>query len=156
MADSRAGQPTRRSVLDVLLGTGLVGWVASIIYPVLRYMKPVSPQDVRSPIKLAKDDQTKLEKEHQLIVRAGPTRLLVFEDAAQSLRCVEAKCTHEGCTVQYVPGDSVIWCACHNGKFDLDGKVIAGPPPRPLKRWEVVREADGAVVVSPGSSGEKA
>ncbi len=156
MAGAREGQPTRRSVLDSLLATGFAGWVASIIYPVLRYMKPVSPQDVRTPFKLPKADQARLEKEHQLIVRAGPTRLLVFEDSAQSLRCVEAKCTHEGCTVQYVPGDSVIWCACHNGKFDLDGKVISGPPPRPLKAWGVAREPDGSVLVSPASSGEKA
>ena len=156
MAGAREGQPTRRSVLDVVLGAGLLGWVASIVYPVLRYLKPVSSQDTRSPLKLAKEDQSKLEKEHSLIVRHGTTRLLVFEDSAQRLRCVEAKCTHEGCTVQYVPGDSVIWCACHDGKFDLDGKVIAGPPPRPLKRWEVVREEGGAVVVSPGASGEKA
>lgn len=154
--ESREGQPTRRSVLDVLLGIGLVGWVASIVYPVLRYLKPVSPQDVNSPIKLGKDDQAKLDKEHSLIVRAGPTRLLVFEDSTQTLRALSAKCTHEGCTVQYVPGDSVIWCACHNGRFDLDGKVLAGPPPRPLTRWSAVREADGSVVVSPGNPGEKA
>ena len=153
---SREGQPTRRSVLDVFLGLGLVGWVASIIYPVLRYLKPVSPQDVRSPLRLGKEDQARLEKEHSLIVRAGPTRLLVFEDSTQTLRALTAKCTHEGCTVQYVPGDSVIWCACHNGRFDLDGKVLAGPPPRPLTRWAVVREADGSVVVSPENPGEKA
>ena len=83
-----------------------------------------------------------------LIVRAGAARILVFEDAQQKLRALDARCTHEGCTVQYVPGDSVIWCACHNGKFDLDGRVLSGPPPRPLAGYGCQREPDGSVIVS--------
>jgi len=44
--------------------------------------------------------------------------------------------------VQYVAGDSVILCACHNGKYDLDGRVLSGPPPRPLAKWTCTREGD--------------
>ena len=141
---------TRRSLLDVLLGTGAVGFFASIVYPVLRYLKPIAPQEGAGALRLKPDEIAKLEKEHSLIVRQGPKRLLVFEDPSQKLRCLEARCTHEGCTVQYVPGDSQIWCACHNGRFDLDGRVISGPPPRPLAKWTAQREADGGVTVAPG------
>ena len=37
--------PTRRSVVDVLLGAGALGFLASIVYPVLHYLKPIAPQD---------------------------------------------------------------------------------------------------------------
>lgn len=41
-------------------------------------------------------------------------------------------CTHSGCEVKWVEGDQIYFCACHDGKFDAEGNVIAGPPPRPL------------------------
>lgn len=147
--ESTGATPSRRSLLDFLLGAGVLGWMASIVYPVLRYLKPISPQDGSVPLRLTREEIGKLEKERSLILRSGATRLLVFEDGEQHLRAVEARCTHEGCTVQYVPGDANIWCACHNGRFDLDGRVIAGPPPRPLARWTAQREPDGSVVVAP-------
>ncbi len=89
-------------------------------------------------------------------MRAGPLRLLVFEDSEQRLRALSAKCTHEGCTVQYVPGESVLWCACHNGRFDLDGKVVSGPPPRPLASYTAQRQPDGSVIVQLGRRTEGA
>jgi len=141
-------RPTRRRFLDVLLGVGGLGFFASIVYPVLRYLNPLAPQEGSGALRLTRDEIGRLEKEHSLILKHGPTRILVFEDPEQRLRALEARCTHEGCTVQYVPGDSVIWCACHNGRFDLDGRVLAGPPPRPLARWLAQREPDGSVSVA--------
>jgi Rieske Fe-S protein len=149
-------KPTRRSFFDLLLGVGAVGWIGSILFPVLKYLKPLAQQGQNGPIKLSAEDQAKLDKEHSVIVRAGPSRILVFEDSGQKLRAISAKCTHEGCTVQFVPGDSVIWCACHNGRFDLDGRVLAGPPPRPLERHGCTREADGSVIVQLGHPSEVA
>jgi cytochrome b6-f complex iron-sulfur subunit len=146
----------RRSVLDLLLGAGVLGWMGSVFFPVLRYLKPLGAQTQNGPIKLNDEERAKLEKERAVIVRAGAARVLVLEDSEQKLRAMSAKCTHEGCTVQYVPGESVIWCACHNGRFDLDGRVLAGPPPRPLEKYVCQREADGTVVVQLGRGPEAA
>jgi cytochrome b6-f complex iron-sulfur subunit len=144
-----AQQRGRRSLLDFLLGAGFLGFFASIVYPVLRYLKPLAPQENAGALRLTREELGRLEKEHSLILRQGPTRILLFEDPEQHLRAMEARCTHEGCTVQYVPGDSLVWCACHNGRFDLEGRVISGPPPRPLARWLAQREPDGGVIVAP-------
>lgn len=43
-------------------------------------------------------------------------------------------CTHLGCLVKWNNRDKEFICACHGGKFDMDGRVIAGPPPMPLER----------------------
>jgi len=64
------------------------------------------------------------------------------------VRALSAKCTHEGCTVSYVPGESLIWCACHNGRYDLQGRVLSGPPPKPLAEYAVHRDSDGTIVVA--------
>ncbi len=140
---------TRRSFLDLLLSAGFLAWLASVAYPVLRYLRPLGTAGPGGPIKLKADDLAKLERDHLVILRAGTTKILVFQDANQQVRALDAKCTHEGCTVQYVPGESVVWCACHNGRFDVDGRVLSGPPPRPLKRYLAQREPDGSVTVTP-------
>ena len=76
------------------------------------------------------------------------TRILVFRDQSQQLRALDARCTHEGCTVQYVPAEGGVWCACHNARFDVEGRVLAGPPPRPLPRYAVREDDEGNVLVT--------
>jgi Rieske Fe-S protein len=44
-------------------------------------------------------------------------------------------CTHLDCTVQYKADTSQMWCACHNGMYDLSGANVSGPPPRPLETF---------------------
>ena len=41
-------------------------------------------------------------------------------------------CTHTGCEVKWIESQEVYFCACHEGKYDIRGEVITGPPPRPL------------------------
>jgi len=63
-------------------------------------------------------------------------RLFVFREG-NIFHAISAVCTHLGCTVQYRPESSQIWCACHNGCYDLSGRNVSGPPPRALDRYEV-------------------
>jgi Rieske Fe-S protein len=49
--------------------------------------------------------------------------------------------------VQYKDDTRQIWCACHNGIYDLNGHNVSGPPPRPLEEY-VVNVAEGDIVVS--------
>lgn len=134
-------KPARRSFLNWLIGAGLLGWLASILYPALRYLRPLGDTGAGGAVKLTKDELATLGKSHFVIARTGTRKIIVFESGGE-LHALDAKCTHEGCTVQFVPGDSLVWCACHNGKFDLDGRVLSGPPPRPLAKWHASREGD--------------
>jgi len=53
------------------------------------------------------------------------------------------KCTHLGCPVLYRRETNQLHCPCHEGYFSAeDGKVLAGPPPRPLPRLEIERRGD--------------
>src|SRR6266542_4659257 len=141
---------TRRSFLDLLLGASSVAWLGSILYPVIRYLKPLPRAGAVGPTRLTRDEVAKLEKDHFVIVPVSGKRVLVLQNAAQQILALDAKCTHEGCTVQYLPGESAIWCACHNARFDLDGRVVSGPPPRPLPNYFAERQEDGGVVMVGG------
>ncbi|MGI9540112.1 MAG: ubiquinol-cytochrome c reductase iron-sulfur subunit [Miltoncostaeaceae bacterium] len=57
------------------------------------------------------------------------------------------RCTHLGCPVAYSEGGDVFACPCHGGAYDSEGRVTAGPPARPLDRfdWQIVT-ADGEQV----------
>ncbi|WP_298707497.1 Rieske (2Fe-2S) protein [Chitinophaga sp.] len=59
----------------------------------------------------------------------------------------EQKCTHLSCAVYYKPGTMKLECPCHNGWFDVKtGEVLQGPPPRPLKKLDVIFEGDNIYV----------
>ncbi len=57
-------------------------------------------------------------------------------------------CSHVGCPINWNPGAQRFFCPCHGGVFDRDGRVLAGPPPRPLDRheWKVEK---GVVYAGP-------
>lgn len=149
MAESRTSSPaTRRSVLNLLLTMGGLGWLASVLYPVISYLRPLPMQGPSGPVGLTRAEIGKIERDKFAIIPVGTRRVLVFEDSSGELHALDAKCTHEGCTVRYVSGESLIWCACHNGRFDLEGHVLGGPPPRPLARHAVQRQADGGIMVA--------
>lgn len=141
-------QPSRRKVLDFLLRLGVLGWLASVLYPVISYLRPLPLPGPSGPVGLTRTEVAKVERDKFAIIPVGAKRVLVLEDAHGALHALDARCTHEGCTVRYVPGDALIWCACHNGRFDLDGRVLAGPPPKPLPKHRIQRDADGGIVVA--------
>jgi Rieske Fe-S protein len=79
--------------------------------------------------------------------RARETVFLVW-DGADTVRAMSATCTHLGCQVQWDGEGKAFKCPCHGGVFAADGKVMAGPPPRPLDRIEArIDPADASVLV---------
>ncbi len=70
-------------------------------------------------------------------------------DGAGEPFVLSATCTHLGCTVQWNAAAGEFQCPCHGGRFGLDGAVLGGPPPKPLRRLEAsVR--DGQIVADLG------
>jgi cytochrome b6-f complex iron-sulfur subunit len=139
--------PTRRGFLDALLGTAVLGTLASVFYPLVRYLKPLPASGPAGPARLTPAETDKLAREHFVIVPVAGKRVLVFRDEKGTVRALDARCTHEGCTVQWLHGESAVWCACHNARFDADGRVLSGPPPRPLPKYAARQEDDGGVLV---------
>lgn len=58
-------------------------------------------------------------------------------------------CPHYGCRVAWVEARRQYACPCHDGLFDADGRPVAGPPTRPLRRLPAVVEGDLALVGEP-------
>ena len=139
---------TRRHFLDLLLGASFLGWLVSFAYPIVRYLKPLPQTGATGPTRLTREEAGKLEEKKFVIVPVSGQRVIVLQAPDQQLFAFSAKCTHEGCTVTYQPGQSVIWCPCHDGRFDMNGRVVSGPPPQPLMKYDAHRQPDGVIVIS--------
>jgi cytochrome b6-f complex iron-sulfur subunit len=141
----RAEKPARRRFLEIFLGAGVTASLVSFLYPVIRYLIPPRRSDLGSnTILAAKVGELKVNTGK--IFRFGDKPALLVLSANDKYLAFTAVCTHLGCTVQYRPDLHEIWCPCHNGKYDLHGRNISGPPPRPLTEFTVNVRGDDVYV----------
>jgi Rieske Fe-S protein len=142
--------PARRRFIHWLLGTSVGGLVLAIVYPVARYLVPPrSGESAAASVTLpfTPDD---VGPGTAKIFKYGNRPGIILRTSQGELRAFSATCTHLGCIVQYRSDLQQVWCACHNGHFDLNGTNVAGPPPKPLERFAVNVRGD-QIVVSKGS-----
>ena len=126
----------RRRFVEVLLGGGFLATAVAFIYPVLRYLVPPKASDLGSDAVVA-GRVGDLKPNSGKIFRFGNRPGLLIRTANGEYRAMSATCTHLSCTVQYRDDLREVWCACHNGKYNLDGRNVSGPPPRPLEPFDV-------------------
>lgn len=139
------GRFDRRGFLDSLLGAGFVSTIVAMAYPVWRYLiPPASGEPVTQSVVAAQASQLKANT--GMLFKFGSRPGLLIRNQDGELLAFNAVCTHLDCTVQYRADTSQIWCACHNGFYDLSGNVVSGPPPRPLERFVVNQRGEDIVV----------
>ena len=135
----------RRRFVELLLGGGLLASAISFLYPLLRYLIPPPAADLGSDTVIA-GRVGELKRNTGKIFRFGSKPGLLILTAEGEYRALSATCTHLDCTVQYRGDLHEIWCACHNGLYDLNGRNISGPPPRPLEAYDVHVRGEEIVV----------
>jgi Rieske Fe-S protein len=144
-SDAVSASPGRRRFVQVLLGGGLLASAASFIYPVLRYLVPPAATDMGGDTVVAAR-VGELKPNTAKIFRFGSRPGLLLFGTDGEYRAMSATCTHLSCTVQYRGDLKQVWCACHNGTYDLAGRNISGPPPRPLELFDVHVQGEEIVV----------
>jgi menaquinol-cytochrome c reductase iron-sulfur subunit len=89
-------------------------------------MTPNSP--VEMTFRRTRTDGWKVtsEKSTAWVVKTGESTVTAFGP----------QCTHLGCAYHWEAAQGQFFCPCHNSAFSVDGKVLAGPAPRPLDRYE--------------------
>jgi Rieske Fe-S protein len=143
--DSLSKRTSRRRIVEWLLGGGIFASLVSFVYPVLRYLIPPPVTDLGSDEVVA-SKVGNLKPNGSKIFRFGSRPALLLMTAEGEYRALSAVCTHLSCTVQYRNDLHQVWCACHNGLYDLNGRNISGPPPRPLESYVVHVQGDEIVV----------
>jgi Rieske Fe-S protein len=126
----------RRDFTSFLLGGGILAWLGSVLYPVISYLKPPkTPEASVASVKAGRASE--FAKNSGSIVKFGRKPVILVRTEAGEFRAFSATCTHLDCIVQYRGDLHHIWCACHNGLYDLRGRNVSGPPPKPLEEYAV-------------------
>jgi Rieske Fe-S protein len=136
---------SRRRFVDYLLGTSAFATLAAILYPIFRFMVPPEIVEAQQNSVLA-GKTAEVPVNSGKIFKFGSKPGLLVRTQAGDFKAFSASCTHLDCIVQYDPNSKQITCACHNGAYDLTGKNISGPPPRPLEEFVVKVSGDDITV----------
>jgi cytochrome b6-f complex iron-sulfur subunit len=126
----------RRGFVNLFLGGSALGAAASLLYPVIRYLiPPRRPETAARTVLAARTGE--LAPNTAKIFKFGNSPAVLINTADGQLLAFTAVCTHLNCTVRYESDTGTLYCPCHNGRFDLAGNVISGPPPKPLEAFDV-------------------
>jgi Rieske Fe-S protein len=138
----------RRNFINTILTVAGTATAGSIVYPIFRFLLPPQTAETEATsVVAAKVSEVPINSAK--IFKFGNKPGILIRLSEQTFLAFSAKCTHLDCIVQYKEDRKIIWCACHGGVYDLTGKNIAGPPPRPLEAFKVNILGD-KVIVSKG------
>lgn len=144
--EGKAGEKpmSRRSFLDLVIRGGLLTTLAAMVFPALSYLWPVTR---RGPslgrVEVGRVDEIPVWGSKKVVAAGGA---LFIVRTPKEFKAFSAICTHLGCIISWDEQKKQIDCPCHAGVFDTDGKVLAGPPPRPLPTYPV-NVVDGKIFV---------
>ena len=131
------GKPVpRRTFIEAFLRTSVGALAAAALFPVARFLSPPRVAEDASMRVLAGKVSEFAQVKWKIFPFGSQPGILV-EKAPGEYVAFSATCTHLSCTVQFEDASKRIWCACHNGYFDLQGRNVAGPPPHPLTAYRV-------------------
>ncbi|MGH9667410.1 MAG: ubiquinol-cytochrome c reductase iron-sulfur subunit [Bryobacteraceae bacterium] len=89
-----------------------------------------TPQEVSYQEKRIDGWKVTTEKATAWVVKMSNTDVVAFSP----------QCTHLGCAYHWEADKNYFLCPCHTSTFAIDGRVLSGPAPRPLDRYEVKLE----------------
>src|SRR5437773_11417674 len=98
--DASLNSSPRRKLLNLLLGTGTVADLGSIVYPILRFINP--PRTVESSASsVVAGEVTEMKLNEGKIFKFGSRPRILIETPGGEYRAVSALRTHLDFTVQY-------------------------------------------------------
>jgi cytochrome b6-f complex iron-sulfur subunit len=133
----------RRDFLSLLFGVFSATAVGSLAYPLIRYL---APPEEEAGIKTVTIDKRSILTGKAKEVVLGTTPVIIIDRPGKGYIALSRVCTHLGCLVNYDEEEKRLVCPCHAGIYDLEGRVLSGPPPRPLQQFPLRVEGNKIIV----------
>ena len=127
--------PDRRRFLTVLSQAFLALWGLGAAAVVGAYLKAPEKREAERTVSAGFLADYRVGEGR--LVRHGVAPFYVIRLDATRVLALSAVCTHVRCILGYDPARRTLVCPCHDGRFDLSGNVLSGPPPRPLPSYPV-------------------
>ncbi len=136
---------TRRVFIMASLTTASIVAAGGTVYPLYRYLFPSDSKGGGKGTSVTIPEAEVVVGGARFFKFKGKPAILIRKSEKEVI-AMSAVCTHLGCVVKYSESDQIIKCPCHGAKFDLKGKVIAGPAPKPLQLFLVSRDGGKFVI----------
>ena len=124
----------RRDVLGLILRWGIVAAAGAVVIPVAALLISRRSEQIGEVV-VCREDELPLYGKRPF--RFGSTLATLVHHRPGTYLAFASDCTHGKCTVEYRPQQRDLFCPCHDGIFDLQGRVVSGPPPLPLETFQV-------------------
>lgn len=125
----------RKDFVGWIIKGGILATLSGMIFPALSYIWPVLGRGPSTGMEeVGNTDDIPVWGSKKVII-AG-SAILILRTATE-FKAFSAICTHLGCLVEWDVKKREILCPCHAGIFDIEGRNVAGPPPRPLPYYPV-------------------
>jgi menaquinol-cytochrome c reductase iron-sulfur subunit len=149
MEDDEQKEVKRRDFMKVAISAigGVIGLslgipaIAYIVGPALQANQGEGWIRVGSTTKVETGVPTlfkvKVQRQTGWITNEEELAVYVLTENGRDFLALSNVCTHLGCRIRWIAEQNQFFCPCHNGVFDKEGKVLDGPPPKPLNQYKV-------------------
>ncbi|TFH66072.1 MAG: ubiquinol-cytochrome c reductase iron-sulfur subunit [Candidatus Zixiibacteriota bacterium] len=142
MATQGISKQRRRFLYKMIGGVGALLGIA-LTWPIFRFLAPRDAGDSSEKTVVLRE-KVDLGKAYFFQFRGKPA--VVIQLTPGNFVALSAVCTHLGCIVAWQEQVEEFQCPCHGGRFSADGKVLGGPPPRPLEAYAVELKGDQLII----------
>lgn len=118
------GLPSLRYLLHAPEGSGKTEWIDA---GDLLDIEPDSPRELALTHRHTDGWKVLTERVSAWVVKNPNGEVTAFSP----------RCTHLGCAYRWAGSKHEFVCPCHASRFAITGRVLSGPAPRPLDRYEV-------------------
>ena len=139
---------TRREFLTLAAWGCFLSGLAGSALAMLRYVIPTITYDPPSLFKIGKPEDYApglVDERWKKKYRIWVVRDTLAEGGA--IHVTFARCTHLGCTPNWLDGQNKFKCPCHGSGYRRTGVNFEGPAPRPLERCKLALTEDGQILV---------
>ncbi|BBO15983.1 cytochrome b6-f complex iron-sulfur subunit [Candidatus Brocadia pituitae] len=129
-----------------LVGLGIHPWLKETVYGTEEFINLGKLEDF--PVGIPKKMNVTSSKMDAWNVFEGLVMgsVWVLRKEDDSLKVFSVNCPHLGCGINWGEDEKQFLCPCHEGVFDINGKVLSGPAPRSLYSYETKIENDNVLV----------
>ncbi len=134
MAQNEEKQSRREFVTRLGIVGAVIVAIGVFIRNILAYLFPPKKEKTYHKYLVAKVGEIPKGKAKEITISKKPVFIVNLGD---QYKVFSGICTHLGCIVRWEEQKGRFYCPCHQGIYDKTGKVIGGPPPRPLDEYKV-------------------
>jgi len=129
----------RRFLSQAVMGFGLLFGMGTLALRFVQFLLPSQQPKRYEAVLIGTESQIKIGE--AVPINLSGHKIIVLK-TDEGVVAFSRRCTDLGCLVSWNNEREQFVCPCHQGVFDKTGRNIAGPPPRPLDRFEVVKRGE--------------